>query len=139
MTMGSSPAPEPGSKGMGCVTQLLILLAAAALGVVWIMLHTAAKTRATEQAMGPLIRAAESFHEKTGKYPEGLQELIPAYLAEHPKCPDGKNAQYIKKFPLDTPHPGPAVGQDGFIVTCYTFMFTKHTYDSEKHAWFNWD
>lgn len=33
----------------------------------------------------------------------------------------------------------PAVGKDGYVVTCYTFMFTKHTYDSEKRAWVGWD
>ncbi|MBI3300039.1 MAG: hypothetical protein HYZ75_17880 [Elusimicrobia bacterium] len=97
--------------------------------------------RKVETTMQPLIDAAEAFHAKTGKYPDDSDRLVPQHLAEIPACPvNGRLPHYMKKQPNSfIPFPGPAVGDDGFIVTCYTMMFWKYTYDSQTHKWFGWD
>ncbi len=130
------PKNESASASIGCgVIAFAVVAGLAAWGVYGI----GSRTRNVEQLMAPVIAAAERFHEKTGDYPWSPDELVPDYITEVPMCPGDRRPLYMHKQPNDTKFPGPAVGDKGFVLTCYTFMFTKHTYDSERRSWVSWD
>jgi len=128
--------PERLARLKGALLQVLL----AAVAVTGVVLGSRHLFRRVERTMQPVIDAAEAFHAKTGGYPRSAEEMVPAYLLRIPMCPgNGKRPMYLHKQPGDSPFPGFAVGRDGYSITCYTVVFWKYTYDSEKRRWFGWD
>ena len=45
-------------------------------------------------AARPIIASLNTYHEGAGRYPQGLEALVPVYLAEVPKGPNGQSFEY---------------------------------------------
>ena len=90
--------------------------------------------RRIQKTMRPLISAIDSYHAKTGHYPSHPTD-IPDYIEAMPKCPGRgllRDVFYLRKQPYN-------LVEDGYIMTCNTFLFMKYTYDSERKSWHEWD
>ncbi|MCK4935462.1 MAG: hypothetical protein KAR84_01300 [Elusimicrobiales bacterium] len=138
MATGYHSKPTP--KGLADKRKAFVWMLAVILGAAG-MVHGGYYLRhKIQKTMQPLISAIDSYHAKTGYYPSHPSALVPDYIAAVPKCPGRRRRLlYFLKRLNDTPFPGPAVGEDGYIMTCKTFMFMKYTYDSEKKSWNEWD
>lgn len=82
-----------------------------------------------ERESEPLLHALTTYQSENEKYPVQLNQLIPDYLQELPLCrSNNKPPMYFLK-------------EDGssFMLTCYTFIFLKHTYTSNTNQWKSWD
>jgi hypothetical protein len=80
-----------------------------------------------ERRMIPLIEAMHEYKKMNNKYPEKTINLVPKFLSEIPPC---------KGFPKK---PSYHQKDDKFNLTCVTFGFLKHTYDSKSEQWISWD
>jgi len=93
-----------------------------------------------ERTLQPVIDAAEKSRAKTGVYPGGLDELVPAYLTEVPSCPgNGRRPLYMLFPPSEAQSQDVLTDASRFTITCYTVVFWKYTYDSKKGKWHGWD
>jgi hypothetical protein len=82
-------------------------------------------THKTEESMSPVIAALERFRDVNGNYPANLELL----KTEIPNC------YSPKRKPL---YVALASGKK-FDLTCMTFAFNKHTYESNSKTWRDWD
>ncbi|MCI5207896.1 MAG: hypothetical protein D3910_03705 [Candidatus Electrothrix sp. ATG2] len=87
------------------------------------------QTRLLELRLQPVIAALKTYHESNGSYPGSLDELVPDYLQSVPSCPKHKLV-FFTRNKADTTQ---------FGLSCVTFGFNKHTYDSATGAWKDWD
>ncbi len=53
-----------------------------------------AKAEAWYAAARPIIASLNSYHQDVGRYPQELSALVPVYLTEVPKGPDGQPFEY---------------------------------------------
>ncbi len=53
-----------------------------------------AKAEAGYTAARPIIASLNTYHQDVGRYPEQLESLVPVYLTEVPKGPDGQPFEY---------------------------------------------
>jgi hypothetical protein len=87
------------------------------------------QTRLLELRLQPVIAALKTYRNSNGIYPGSLDELVPDYLQSVPSCPKHKLV-FFTRNKADTTQ---------FGLTCVTFGFNKHTYDSATGAWKDWD
>lgn len=87
------------------------------------------QSRLLELRLQPVIAALKTYRESNGSYPDSLDELVPDYLESVPSCPNRKVVSFTREE-ADTAQ---------FSLTCVTFGFNKHTYDSATGAWKDWD
>lgn len=85
-------------------------------------------TSALESKLAPLVAALERYRVDNGNYPERLDSLVPTYLRMLPTCP-GRPVSYSR----------PIGATPSFDLTCVTFGFNKHSYDSFTAKWKDWD
>lgn len=124
--------PERRERFLSTLSVLSAVLAALA-GLQWGM---ESRFNAIEKRFAPLLQALEAYRAEYGRYPLQAQELVPGRLSALPSCyreqgPEGvgEGAEFLY---------GPA--DDGsFLITCYTAVFWKYTYDSRKGRWYGWD
>lgn len=81
-----------------------------------------------ERASVPLIDALEKYRAQKGTPPASLQDLVPTYIATLPTC-DSSGKRAIVYY-TEGGH---------YTLTCYTYMFNKHSYDSANKSWRDWD
>jgi hypothetical protein len=101
-------------------------------------LSCSVQSRLLEQAVAPMLDALERYRADRGAYPKQLEELIPAYLTHLPECQGGPGAFDKPQYLLMDAKAGDA-GPPGFVVTCYTYVFNKHSYHSTSRQWIDWD
>ncbi len=87
------------------------------------------QSRLLELRLQPVIAALETYRDINDSYPGSLNELIPDHLQSVPSCPKHKLV-FFTRNKADTTQ---------FGLTCVTFGFNKHTYDSATGAWKDWD
>ena len=87
------------------------------------------QSRLLELRLQPVIAALKTYRDSNGSYPDSLDELVPDYLESVPSCPDRRDISFTRKE-ADTAQ---------FSLTCVTFGFNKHDYDSATGAWKDWD
>lgn len=87
------------------------------------------QSRIMEKDTEPLIQALSTYQSKNGKFPAKLDQLAPEYLNELPLCNANNKAPMY--FPSES--------GSGYILTCYTFVFLKHSYYSDTKKWRSWD
>jgi hypothetical protein len=87
------------------------------------------QSRLLEFRLQPVIVALEAYRDVNGSYPGAIDTLVPEYLDILPTCPNVG----ILYFPRDEG------GITTFALTCVTFGFNKHTYNSATGAWQDWD
>ncbi len=80
------------------------------------------QSRLLELRLQPVIAALKTYRESNGSYPGSLDELVPS-------CPNHKVVFFTRKEAYTAQ----------FELTCVTFGFNKHTYDSATSAWKDWD
>jgi hypothetical protein len=82
-----------------------------------------------ERESPAVIAALNAFKERNGAYPEKLEQLVPDYVDSLPGCsPKATN-----------PIPYQLRGNGGYMLTCYTYLTNKRTYDSASGKWFSWE
>lgn len=82
-----------------------------------------------EQASTPLIAALERFRMERGAHPAKLEELVPGYIEMLPACSAGEKRP-IPYYRSD----------DGeYELTCFTYVFSRHSYSSKEKKWYEWD
>ena len=87
------------------------------------------QSRLLELRLQPVIAALKSYRDINDSYPGSLDELVPDHLKSVPSCPNRRNILFTRKE-ADTAQ---------FSLTCVTFGFNKHDYDSATGAWKDWD
>ena len=87
------------------------------------------QTRLLELRLQPVIAALKTYRENNGSYPGSLDDLVPDYLQSVPSCPNRRIILFTRK----------EVGTAQFELTCVTFGFNKHSYDSATGVWKDWD
>ena len=104
------------------------LLAGIVFNVAWGIYGVYLASR-MERESEPLIAALEKYRAQNGRYPEKLAELVPAQAGALPSCaPDGKRPlAYYRR------------DDGGYSITCYTYVYLKHSYDSSTRTWSSWD
>lgn len=80
-----------------------------------------------DQRTSMAITAIERYQVDRGKYPESLSQLVPLYLSEVPRCTRKQRLHYNNKE------------NGSFGITCRTYGFMNHSYDSETKQWRDWD
>lgn len=87
------------------------------------------QSRLLELRLQPVIAALKTYRDSNDSYPDSLDELVPDHLESVPSCPDHRIAFFTRKE-TETAQ---------FSLTCVTFGFNKHDYDSATGAWKDWD
>lgn len=96
-----------------CITLLVAVLYAERRGMTWML----------ERKLAPLVTALEAHHSEKGSYPEQAEALVPGFRKNLPWCHYSRHE----------------TGPEGFSLTCVTFGFNKHTYNSVTKTWQDWD
>ena len=104
------------------------LLAGVVFNVAWAV-YGWYLTNRMEDESPPLIAALEKFRAQNGRHPETLAELVPAYVAAPPTCLRGERRPMLYFRHAD----------GSYSITCYTYVFMKHSYDSSTKTWRSWD
>jgi hypothetical protein len=107
------------------VMQRLALYGSCALLVVSGPAGCALTSYRTEAALQPLISALDAFYVQQGKYPIQLSEVGTQALM----CPDP-----ARKVLYSAQRSAAA-----YKITCYMYVFNKHTFNSETRKWADWD
>lgn len=81
-----------------------------------------------EARIQPTITALEAYRAENGAYPEVTRGEIGGGI-ELANCHRRQRAHYFRH----------AADARRFSITCVTFAFNKHTYDSNQGAWTDWD
>ncbi len=87
------------------------------------------QSRLLEVRLEPIIVALEAYRDANGSYPGAIDALVPEYMQSMPTCPNFG----VLYFPADEG------GTKSFALTCVTFGFNKHTYNSATGSWKDWD
>ena len=117
---------KPKNRKAGCLTIIALFIGAIIVfGIVGSIIQ-GPKDNLVDTTFAPVIAALEIYKSKNGRYPDNLDLLVPAYLTSMPSCPDSSK-------------PGAAYYLDpksgGYILGCYTFLFTKRLYNSGTKTW----
>jgi hypothetical protein len=111
------------------IPQRVGLMVIGAILLVSAPVSSSIQTRLLELRLQPVITALKTYRESNGSYPDSLNKLIPDYLQSVPSCPNHRIAFFTREE-ADTAQ---------FSLTCVTFGFNKHTYDSAARTWKDWD
>ncbi|RWX48248.1 hypothetical protein VT98_11714 [Candidatus Electrothrix communis] len=87
------------------------------------------QSRLLELRLQPVIAALKTYRDSNGSYPGSLDKLVPDHLQSVPSCPNRRIILFTRKE-ADTAQ---------FSLTCLTFGFNKHDYDSATGSWKDWD
>jgi len=87
------------------------------------------RTWLLERHLAPVISGLEAYRKAKGFYPDRVDAIVPEFLQGMPRCSEHRPVLYLKN----------RKGPDGFDLTCVTFGFNKHSYDSVAGAWRDWD
>ncbi|MCY1023883.1 hypothetical protein [Pyxidicoccus sp. MSG2] len=94
--------------------------------------------RQVEHEAAPVIAAVEDFQRAHGHYPKELSELPPSVWTALPNAaPNDLRWQGAGGAPCWYREPDER--RKAYGITCVTFVFLKHTYDSERRRWYSWD
>ncbi|MCP3103462.1 hypothetical protein LZ198_31720 [Myxococcus sp. K15C18031901] len=117
-------------------TPLAILLAGMALTCVGMVRGMYWRFDRVEREFAPLIASLEAYRAEKGTYPETVEELVPTRIATLPTC----DLQGGTSEPPSHRDSGYHRYSDGkYIITCYTVVFWKYSYDSKEKYWYGWD
>ena len=106
------------------------LMAIGAILLVSAPVSCSIQSRLLELRLQPVITALKAYRDINDRYPQSLDELVPDYLTSAvPTCPNRR--------PISFSQNNAETAQ--FELTCVTFGFNKHTYDSAAGAWKDWD
>jgi hypothetical protein len=112
-----------------CVRRRRGLLAAAC--VVLIGLNATSlryQTARLERRLEPVIHALGEHRRATGAFPHTLRALVPRHLTTVPGCSGWPEMSVI--YTADA---------DRYSLTCLTWGFNHHSYDSQTGRWRDWD
>ncbi|MCI5125484.1 MAG: hypothetical protein D3925_13665 [Candidatus Electrothrix sp. AR5] len=87
------------------------------------------QSRLLELRLQPVIPVLKTYRDSNDSYLDLLDKLVPDHLESVPSCPNRRIISFTRKE-ADTAQ---------FSLTCVTFGFNKHTYDSATGAWKDWD
>ena len=82
------------------------------------------------QNSAPIIQALSKYKKDHAQFPETLDQLVPQYVSEIPKCKSSSQLRIIYIYRKE---------QDAYELNCYTGMFNKHRYKSITAEWDDWD
>ncbi len=105
------------------------LMAIGAVLLVLAPVSCSLQSRLLDVRLQPIIVALDAYRDVNGSYPRAIDALVPGYMESIPTCPNNRILYF-----------GPEeAGTTKFALTCVTFGFNKHTYDSARGSWEDWD
>ncbi len=125
------PARKMGARFLsGCLTVIAVfsvIISGFAIMMIWII----PPDRDMKEAAKPVIEALNAYHNRTGRYPENLSDLVPEYLSAVPGCKPGK-AQPRMYYRLS-----PEYGE--YTLLCHKFAYERQRYNSRTKEWDTFD
>jgi hypothetical protein len=120
----------PGSPYQFAGKVVLVVLVAGGIVANVLMSADGESTQKYMERKSPAIIAAlNAFKERNGAYPEKLEQLVPDYVDSLPGC--SPKATHPISYRVR--------GNGGYMLTCYTYLTNKRTYDSASGKWFSWE
>ena len=83
------------------------------------------KDKEVETSLAPVVAVLESYKAKKGSYPVRLDFLVPAFLAEVPRCPESSRTA---GYDVDS-------RSGDYELGCPTFLFSRRHYSSATKSW----
>lgn len=109
---------------------LVVCIGCIIIFAVTLFIVSATGARQMEQQSAPLIQALSKYKKDHAQLPETLDQLVPQYVSEIPKCKSSSQQRIIYFYRKE---------QDAYDLNCYTAMFNKHRYKSITAEWDDWD